>query len=55
MQLIGNYQIILQLNIQKKLNLYWFNNTVYDELSANHNGIIGEGKLLKETIQSNNR
>lgn len=38
-----------------KLNLWYANGKVYDELSARHNGIIGCGALLKKIIQDENR
>jgi len=38
----------------KTENLYWSNKTVYDELSANHNGIIGAGAHLRNIIKEAN-
>ena len=35
-------------------NLYWYRGRVYDELSANHNGIIGAGERLRTAIKENN-
>jgi hypothetical protein len=32
----------------KQHNLYWKDGTVYCELSARHNGLIGAGAQLKE-------
>lgn len=31
--------------------LYWHNGKVYDHTSAAHNGLIGVGAILKETIK----
>lgn len=35
----------------KQKHLWWKNGVVYDELSASHNGLIGLGAQLKETIK----
>ena len=35
----------------KEKDLYWCNGRVYDERSANHNGIIGMGRQLRAIIQ----
>ena len=37
-----------------RLGLYWSNGTIYDELSASHNGIIGMGAQLKQVIKEHN-
>lgn len=39
------------LQYSKEQNLYWFNGRVYDERSAQHNGIIGLGFQFRETIK----
>ena len=33
---------------------YWFNGRVYDERSARHNGIVGAGAMLRETLAFSN-
>ena len=33
------------------LELYWVNNTVYDERSAQHNGIVGAGAMLRKIVE----
>jgi hypothetical protein len=38
----------------EKRNLWWKDGTVYDELSANHNGIIGAGAQLRNIIKETN-
>lgn len=38
----------------ENMNLYWEGGRVYDERSAQHNGIIGAGKQLKEIINDHN-
>ena len=38
----------------KHKDLYWFQDTVYDEKSARHNGIIGVGSALKSLIAESN-
>ena len=35
----------------KQLQLYYYMNSVYDELSASHNGLIGPGFVLKEVLK----
>lgn len=37
----------------KNLKLYWYNNKIYNELSAQHNGIIDLGYKLKKQLRSN--
>jgi len=32
----------------KELDLYWYKGSVYDALSAAHNGIMGIGRILKD-------
>lgn len=43
--------IAQDLQYSKKLDRYWYKGRIYDERSANHNGIIGMGARLKEIIQ----
>ena len=38
----------------KKKHLWWKDGVVYDELSANHNGLIGMGAQLKQVIKDIN-
>ena len=38
----------------KQRNLWWKDGTVYDERSANHNGIIGMGASLSQLIRKSN-
>lgn len=38
----------------KERNLYWKHGTVYCELSARHNGLIGAGAILRSTIKEVN-
>lgn len=38
------------LQYSEKLELYYYDGTLFDELSANHNGIIGIGYKAKEII-----
>ena len=42
------------LQYSKALNLWYKDGTVYDERSANHNGIIGAGATLKQAIKEAN-
>lgn len=35
----------------KQRNLYWKDGTVYCELSARHNGLIGAGAQLKQMLK----
>ena len=39
----------------KSKQLYYYNGKVYDELSASHNGIIGNGYNLKKIIEDTNK
>ena len=38
------------LEFSASKQLYWYKGRVYDDLSAQHNGIIGLGALLKTII-----
>jgi len=42
------------LEYSEEKDLYWYKGRVYDELSANHNGIIGMGAVLKQSIKEAN-
>jgi hypothetical protein len=37
------------------LDRYWFQGRVYDERSAQHNGLIGAGALLRQITKQTNR
>jgi hypothetical protein len=50
-------QVHSDLQFSAKSQLYWVPSTrkVYDTLSANHNGIIGVGALLRNIIKKETR
>lgn len=39
------------LEYSKSRGLYWYNGRAYDELSAQHNGIVGMGATLLKIIR----
>lgn len=39
------------LEYSKELDLYYYKGRIYDERSARHNGIVGEGAQLRRLIK----
>jgi len=35
----------------EELELYWYKDSIYNALSAAHNGIIGIGRILRDIIK----
>jgi hypothetical protein len=52
----SDWKVINYAGVQysESLDRYWYRDRIYDERSANHNGLIGMGAQLKDLIKENN-